>query len=826
MDAYDEPMDAQPAEGMPEGMASFPGAAAERARLRQAGETILDRYVVERVLGCGSMGVVYACFDGVGGVEVAVKALPPELARDAAAMEEVRANFQLVSGLRHSCIAGLRTLEMDREGECFLVMDIAEGERLREWIARKWKTGGTEPEEVAGILRQVASALDYAHAMNVLHRDVKPENIMVDSLGRAKVLDFGVAGRIAADGAPASEVIGTGAYMAPEQWLAQPQDAKTDQYALGAMAYEMLSGRLPFHYEDLSALQEAALHGKVRRIPGLGRRPMAALRRALAKNPQDRWPDCQSFVEALSGHAPEGRKGAGAGWLAALLLAGAVGAGAWAWRAGWGPFSNPAVPEETAEAEGAGAAEAEPVPEEEAARLAEERMREEWEERIRQENEEREETVYRLVSTAKAKTEELAEKNYDRGQGFGWRLDGMREKTEQGNAAVQGRNFAKAQEYFEGALGMAAWVEGNGPLREAAVRARDAAETAKGRAEKMGAAELAGFRRGEELGTAAERAFERAAFRDAAAAWNSAAAAYRAAEAEARVGTVARELEAAVSAREREAWAEAAVAADRVLALDAENGEARQIKEEALRQMALLAERKNAESAKAAAQASAREKGTKTVRLPGGAAMEMVWCPAGTFLMGEPGKQRRVRLTQGFWMAKYEVTQRQWESVMGKNPSRFKGGDLPVESVTWRDCTEFCHRAGHGLQLPTEAQWEYACRAGTTGDFGGNGNLDAMGWYDANALQQTHPVGKKKPNAWGLHDMHGNVWEWCRDCFAEIRGGREATDPAGPATGARRVRRGGSFLGGARDCRSAGRFSSVPSQSGSGLGFRPVSLQP
>lgn len=133
------------------------------ARRWKAGEVILGRYVVERELGQGGMGVVYGCLDKVGGVRVAVKCLPPELGHNSVEMEEVRENFQLVYGLGHPNIAGVRQLEKDANGEYYLVMDVAEGENLRVWLRRKWKAGGVSLAEAVGVLRQVASALDYAH---------------------------------------------------------------------------------------------------------------------------------------------------------------------------------------------------------------------------------------------------------------------------------------------------------------------------------------------------------------------------------------------------------------------------------------------------------------------------------------------------------------------------------------------------------------------------------------------------------------------------------------------------------------------------------------
>jgi len=209
--------------------------------------------------------------------------------------------------------------------------------------------------------------------------------------------------------------------------------------------------------------------------------------------------------------------------------------------------------------------------------------------------------------------------------------------------------------------------------------------------------------------------------------------------------------------------------------------------------------------------------------------MEMVWCPPGTFMMGSPEEEEgrnsgetlhQVTLTKGFWMAKYEVTRRQWNSVMEHDSSPFAGDELPMQLFS-HDAQNFCEKTG--LQLPTEAQWEYACRAGSEGRFGGTGNPDEMGWYGENG--RPHPVGQKSPNAWGLHDMHGNMWEFCADWDGEDYSGDAVTDPTGPATGDARVMRGGSVVSGERWCRSACRMKELHFNAFYG-GFRPVSVQP
>jgi len=247
------------------------------------------------------------------------------------------------------------------------------------------------------------------------------------------------------------------------------------------------------------------------------------------------------------------------------------------------------------------------------------------------------------------------------------------------------------------------------------------------------------------------------------------------------------------------------------------------------------------------------------------------WIPPGQFVMGSPKKEagryddetpHRVTLTRGFWLFDTPVTQALWEAVMGSNPSRFKSPDRPVENVSWDDCQKFIVRLngempGLQLRLPTEAQWEYACRAGTamatySGDLKIKGEnnaplLDEIAWYGGNSgvdfeLENgydsstwpekqydhrragSHPVALKAPNAWGLYDMLGNVWEWCEDWYAEYSGADEI-DPRGHAVGARRVIRGGSWNNFARNVRAAVRNHYEPGDRDYDLGFRCARVQ-
>ncbi len=284
------------------------------------------------------------------------------------------------------------------------------------------------------------------------------------------------------------------------------------------------------------------------------------------------------------------------------------------------------------------------------------------------------------------------------------------------------------------------------------------------------------------------------------------------------------------------------------------------------------------------------------------AAIMLEWIPAGTFSMGSPDSdslakrdekpQMQVTLTKGFWLGKTTVTIGQWKSLIGlgvrtqlvhmiqddtlydfdgkqetvrdymhfsrdADPGRYLGREndnLPMYFVSWNDAMEFCRElngheraagrlpAGYEYNLPTEAQWEYACRAGTTEsthagpmviEDGKAPVLENIAWYSGNSTNGytgkgfkvaggtggPHPVGQKQPNAWGLYDMTGNIWQWCRDWYGGYPGGN-VTDPTGPATGMDRVNRGGSFGSGPRDERSANRAKNPPAEGSAYRGFR------
>ena len=272
------------------------------------GDLIMGRYKVLAELGQGGMGVVYRCFDEIAGVEIALKALPPELSHNSLEMEDIKENFQLVHNLHHPNIASSNNLERNPEnGNYYLIMECCEGEDLRHWIKRKRKEKPLTLHDVLPIIKQVAEALDYAHGEKVIHRDIKPGNIMINSDGKVKVLDFGLAAQIHTSMTRVSMAYhgtsGTGPYMAPEQWRGRAQGAAADQYALAVMAYEMLAGRPPFESTDPAVLREAVLNETAEEIADLPVSAQNAIKRAMSKDPKLRFASCREFFTAMVGSA-------------------------------------------------------------------------------------------------------------------------------------------------------------------------------------------------------------------------------------------------------------------------------------------------------------------------------------------------------------------------------------------------------------------------------------------------------------------------------------------------------------------------------------------
>ncbi|MBE6424792.1 MAG: hypothetical protein E7029_02145 [Planctomycetaceae bacterium] len=623
----------------------------------EPGDVIGGCRLVEE-LGAGGYGVTWKAVISSAGVEqtVVCKLLKENLRNDTNATEEVRRVFELTQRLNHTYICPIKAIDEDPVHGIFLVMAYAGGETLRKWFSRQpGYENGLSMDMVKPILEKIADALDTIHRNEVLHRDVKPENIIFSDSGKNAVpwlIDFGIAAKIHTEESNMTTGrsranSGTAPYMAPEQHLSRQQDARTDQYALAVMAYEFLTGQVPFpgNRDEALALKMLALPEHDR----LSARMYAVLSKALNREMDQRFVTCTEFVNALS---------------AASELAPA------------------------------------------AERLAHARLRK--------------------------------EQNGGRPPLF------------------NRRNF------LLGGLGATAAALGVWRMTQDTEEPLPAPESP--------------LPAPEEPLPAPESPLNN----------------YSPAPLDPSENGILGTFPFGTAAGERKVW---------------------QVD---------------------------------------GIYYAFRWCPPGTFLMGspedEPGRfdgetQHSVTLTRGFWMLETEVTEEMWHHVMSARvatqaakeigpvaaPSWKKGPDHPKVEVHWMECDEFCRKLssqlGQTVSLPTEAQWEYACRAGTTGAYAGD--LDEMGWYWDNSGDEIHPVGQKKPNAWGLYDMHGNVWEWCQDWYDRDYDTESPTsDPTGPNSGSYRVTRGGSWDFDARGCRSAYRGWDTPDDRGNILGFRPVLASP
>lgn len=249
---------------------------------------------------------------------------------------------------------------------------------------------------------------------------------------------------------------------------------------------------------------------------------------------------------------------------------------------------------------------------------------------------------------------------------------------------------------------------------------------------------------------------------------------------------------------------------------------------------------------------SAGEPVRSELTIGGGLSIPLAQLPAGTFSMGSPKgsvgaandeqdrhqtnpPQHAVTISKSFQMGTTEVTQEQYRQVTGANPSSFSEPKRPVDTISWNDAVKFCEllsaQTGKKVRLPTEAEWEYACRAGSESRYHFGEDLEEKqlgdyAWFEANSERQTQLVAQKKPNAWGLYDMGGNVWEWCADYYAGPYLDKAITDPVGVKEGTTRVLRGGCWESGPLSCRSTNRGAVIPERATSRFGFRIVVEMP
>ena len=667
----------------------------------QAGELFANRYRLIKEVGRGSFGEVWQVRDEQLDLEVALKVY---IALDERGLEEFKGEYKNTYALNHPNLLHATYFGVD-EKRPYLVMPYCPASAVG-------LLGEVDEGTAWRFLRDVAGGLAYLHGQDILHRDIKPDNILRNEAGDFVITDFGISLRMRSTLRRNStrqmqqgEMSGTIGYMGPELFGKKAEAVKaTDIWALGASLYELLSGELPFMGQG-GVMQ---LHGaEIPEIPErYGKELQEVLEACLSRECWDR-----PTAEQLRDYAEaklQGRKPVKT----------------------WGEPSG----------------------------------------------------------SAKAKDGTTGKPEA-----------GKVEPTIASKAEVEAETTQKGQRKIGGVPSIVLAIS---VVLFVVVAFYVVRENQKER-------EKAEWDR--EQISIAERARQDSI-----------------ADAQAEMQRQAREAE------ERRQAEEARQKAEQERERQAAEAKAEQ---ERLAQQ----ERERQEEARKQREAEARRRATsnRTIRV-GNVSFEMVYVQGGTFQMGATAEQgsdaydgekpvHSVTLSD-FHIGKYEVTQGLWKEVMGENPSYNKAGDnYPVEMVSWEDCQRFIERlnsrTGLNFRLPTEAEWEYAARGGQKSRgykySGSTYDLGSVAWYEGNSGNRTHPVGQKQANELGLYDMSGNVYEWCYDWYGRYSSSSQR-NPSGPASGARRVLRGGCYCNGARFCRVSIRVIGDPGYRSYFYGLRLV----
>ena len=676
----------------------------------------LGGYRVIRLLGNGAMGFVFLAEDSSGlDRRQALKVMRPEFSMIPGGRERFLREAKAAAKVTSDHVVTIFLVGEDN-GAPYIAMELLEGMSLENWLAHRDRLPSIR--SAFKVARDLFRGLKDAHAHGLIHRDIKPSNLWIEKRsGRIKILDFGLtkAGDGSDNATRSGAILGTPAYMAPEQANGLPVDLQADLFSAGLVLHEVLTGKNPFRRGNILATLNAIGREEAPSVLGVRPETPAAL---------------VALVDSLLAKDPKGR-----------------------------PVSAQETLQKLAVAE--------------------------------------QEFVAQSGKTTHPTGEPSSGPEPDRGN---------REDKAEGADGSDPGSFL-----FETGL---LFTRPEKP-RPAMAQKKNAAAWLIGLA-VFGAVALSGL----------ALYFTRN--------WNGSAGGPTprpvtpslevqpdkrvSAEKPAVPGTKAGANPNPIPEPPAQGNLPAGVS------LVTRIGKALVEKNPGIKPP----DEKAPGQEKAAG--SPREKFTNSIGI------EFASIPAGKFLMGSPETEKRreggetqheVTLTQGFRMGIHEVTQAQYEQVMGQNPSQFKGATLPVETVRYNDALEFCQKlsdlpaekaAGHQYRLPTEAEWEYCCRAGTSTPFHFGETLDGT-QATGGGKEKTSPVGSYPANAWGLYDMHGNVWEWCQDWYAAYPK-QSVTDPRGPEVGSSCVLRGGSWIDVAAFCRSANRGWFVPSGREFRFGFR------
>lgn len=733
----------------------------------------LRHYEVRKVIGRGGCGIVLKAFDEKLERNVAVKVMAPQLASTSPARKRFLREARATAAIRHKNVVSVYAVE---EGPLpFLVMEYIEGETLQQRIDR---TGPLDVEDVLRIGQQVADGLAAAHHSGLIHRDIKPGNILLEAgTDQLKITDFGLAR--SADDASITQsgmITGTPLYMSPEQAQALGIDHRSDLFSLGSVLYVMCSGRPPFRAASTLAVVKRVVEDQPRPIdsiiPEVPKWLIAIIAKLHAKDPCERFASAQEVGELLARCRSEFEQH-GRVELPEDILA--------------------KLPQLESNAQEPDADEFQPTP-------------------------------GKCVPGKQDHTARSHSPNWAAAAAIalvlviGLGMTDVAGVTNIGGTAI--RMFSP-----EGTL----VIEVDDPGVSVNIDGEQMIITGAGAKEirlKPGRYQLQASKDGKLLRQ--------------------------------QIVNVTRSGRQVVRVHWEESPTENGRSSDQrwpndtpppaIAPFDADK--AKRLQQEWADFLDVPVEREIIVG---------QNKDGQDVNLT------MVLIPPGEFLMGSSDQERTqflegyakaandqwaasripsegpehpVRITRPFYLGKYEVTQAQWQAVMGDNPSKFNDHPAhPVEKVSWNDIQPFLAKLNERdfagklkFALPTEAQWEFACRAGTTTTWHSGDDqavLREFGWFHGHADGKTHSVGRLKPNPLGLYDLHGNVWEWCADRFADDYYAKAPVDdPNGPGSGTNRAIRGGCAMYHANYCRSASRDHNHPGHRFGGLGFRIAAALP
>ncbi|MFC1650707.1 SUMF1/EgtB/PvdO family nonheme iron enzyme [Candidatus Latescibacterota bacterium] len=777
----------------------------EEAKLRSA---LSDRYEINKKLGAGGMATVYLAREIALERDVAIKVLPRAFTSDENFVARFKSEAQIAANLEHPHIVRIYQISEEQDLVYFVMSFIPGGS-----ITDRIKKHGTIPvDDIVKWGIDISSALAHGHDKGVIHRDLKPDNLMIDKGDRIVVMDYGIARAGQGTGlTQEGSVIGTPQYMSPEQARGTELDARSDIYSMGIVLYQMATGDLPFQADDAASLMYMHVHETPEppdaRNANIPEWLKNIILKCLAKNQVDRFETFEELKAALSErYSPKltitplkekdrkrKRKILAVAALVITIIIAASGI----------IYMQYSEKQKIAE---------------------EQRIESQEQARARQEQDSaklKDDTAFQSAQMADTK------------QSYSIYLNNFPEGLHAADA--NSRIEAIDKEEAEQRETVAVIQKESDADRQARLAAAEA-ERIKTEAENLAREDDTAYNFAEMTNTTQSYTIYLGKYPNG-----------RHVD-EANTKLAALDADAAAKLKEE---ADAAAARDDQAFELARNADTQQAYNTYL--MNYLNGLHSDEAKNRIAGFEREEKEAEKVRVALSAlSLRMVKIPSGSFIMGSEngaGDEKPVRTLalSGFEMSSTEITQAQYESVVGKNPSNFKLDDnRPVERVNWNDAIAYCNMLSDkiglepcynlssgacdlsksGFRLPTEAEWEYACRAESGLEYSlgdGESALDRAGWYQRNSRDNTHPVGQKTQNNWGLYDTHGNVWEWCNDWYDKAAyGSKETNDPTGPASGSDKVLRGGSWIDSPKDCRSAKRRNFDPGKDYSDIGFRIV----